>query len=79
MLATNQEQRKPASTSKGTKSTKRHQFDRRIQAFAGYSMVKTGRVQRVQMPVFSRYFVQQMPDFILQMPDFDALQKLVIF
>jgi hypothetical protein len=37
---------------------------------AGYFQVNTGKVQPLQMPVISRSFVQQMPDFILQMPDF---------
>jgi hypothetical protein len=60
-------------------STKKQQFDRQIQAFAGYFRVNTGRVQFLQMPAFSRSFVQQMPDFILQMPDFNAPQKFVIF
>jgi hypothetical protein len=60
-------------------STKKQQFDRQIQAFAGYFRVNTGRVQFLQMPAFSRSFVQQMPDFILQMPDFSAPEQLVIF
>jgi hypothetical protein len=34
-------------------STKKQQFDRQIQAFAGYFRVKTGKVQFLQMPVFS--------------------------
>jgi len=79
LLATNQEQPKAASTSKGTNSTKKQQFGREIQAFAGYFWVKTGRVQFLQMPAFSRSFVQQMPDFILQIPDFNAPQQLAIF
>jgi hypothetical protein len=52
LLATNQEQPKPASTGKGTNSTKKQQFDRKIQAFAGYFRVNTGRVQPLQKPVF---------------------------
>jgi len=51
LLATNQEQPKPASTGKGTNSTKKQQFDREIQAFAGHFRVKTGRVQPLQIPV----------------------------
>jgi hypothetical protein len=47
-----------------------------MQAFAGHLRVKTGRVQSLEMPVFSRSFVQQTPDFILQMADFSAPQKL---
>jgi hypothetical protein len=52
LLATNQEQRKPASTSKGTNGTKRQQFDRKIQAFAGYFRIKTGIMQSLQIPAF---------------------------
>jgi hypothetical protein len=51
LLATNQEQPKPASTGKGTLDTKKQQFDRKIQAFAGYFQVNTGRVQSLQIPV----------------------------
>jgi hypothetical protein len=50
LLATNKEQPKAASTSKGTNSTKKQQFDRKIQAFAGYFQVNTGRVQSLQIP-----------------------------
>jgi hypothetical protein len=53
LLATNQEQPKPASTGKGTNSTKKQQFDRKSQAFAGYFQVNTGRVQSLQIPVFT--------------------------
>jgi hypothetical protein len=53
LLATEREQPKPASTGKGTNSTKKQQFDRKIQAFAGYSRVNTGKVQPLQMPVIS--------------------------
>jgi len=53
LLATNQEQPKAASTSKGSPCTKKQQFDRKIQAFAGYFRVNTGRVQFLQMPVSS--------------------------
>ncbi len=41
-----------------------------MQAFAGYFRVNTGRVQFLQMPAFSRSFVQQLPDFVQQLPDF---------
>ncbi|MEG4208155.1 hypothetical protein QUA20_30090 [Microcoleus sp. Pol7_A1] len=51
MLATNQEQPKPASKGKGTNSTKKQQFDRQIQAFAGYFQVNTGKVHPLQIPV----------------------------
>jgi hypothetical protein len=54
-------------SSKGTVKCKRQ---------AGHLRVKTGRVQSLEMPVFSRSFVQQTPDFILQMADFSARQKL---
>jgi hypothetical protein len=50
LLAINQEQPKPASTGKGTLDTKKQQFDRKSQAFAGYFRVNTGRVQLLQMP-----------------------------
>jgi hypothetical protein len=53
LLATEREQPKPASTGKGTNSTKKQQFDRQIQAFAGYFQVNTGKVQPLQMPVIS--------------------------
>jgi hypothetical protein len=53
LLATKTEQRKPASTSKGMNSTKKQQFDRKSQAFAGYFRVNTGKVQFLQMPAFS--------------------------
>jgi len=39
-------------------------------AVAGHFQLKTGMVQPLQIPVFSRYFVQQTPDFLQQMPDF---------
>ncbi len=38
-----------------------------MQAFAGYFRVNTDRVQFLQMPAFSRSFVQQLPDFVQQM------------
>jgi len=53
LLATNKEQPKAASTSKGTNSTKKQQFDRKIQAFAGYFQVNTGKMQPLQIPVFT--------------------------
>ncbi|MEG4114133.1 MULTISPECIES: hypothetical protein [unclassified Microcoleus] len=53
MLATEREQPKPASTGKGTLATKKQQFDRKLQAFAGYFRVNIGRVQPLQMPVIS--------------------------
>jgi hypothetical protein len=53
LLASKTKQPKPASTNKGTNSTKKQQFDRKIQAFAGYFLVNTGRVQPLQMPVIS--------------------------
>jgi hypothetical protein len=52
-LLTNKEQPKAASTSKGTNSTKKQQFDRKIQAFAGYFQVNTGKMQPLQIPVFT--------------------------
>jgi hypothetical protein len=52
-VATNKEQPKPASTGKGTLDTKKQQFDRKSQAFAGYFPVNTGKVQPLQMPVIS--------------------------
>jgi hypothetical protein len=60
LLATNQEQRKPDSTSKGTNSTKRQQFDRKIPAFAGHFRIKTGIMQSLQKPalylfLYSKY------------------------
>jgi hypothetical protein len=51
----------------------------KVRRKAGYFPVNTGKVQPLQMPVISRSFVQQIPDFILQMPDFNAPQQLVIF
>jgi hypothetical protein len=51
----------------------------KVRRKAGYFPVKTGKVQFLQMPAFSRSFVQQIPDFILQMPDFNAPQQLAIF
>ncbi len=53
LLATEREQPKAASTKKGSPCTKKQQFDRKIQAFAGYFQVNTGRVQPLQMPVIS--------------------------
>jgi hypothetical protein len=51
LLATEKEQPKAASTNKGSPCTKKQQFDRQIQAFAGYFRVNTGRVQPLQIPV----------------------------
>jgi hypothetical protein len=51
LLASEREQPKPASTNKGTLDTKKQQFDRKSQAFAGYFRVNTGRVQPLQIPV----------------------------
>jgi hypothetical protein len=42
---------KTSLNSKGTLDTKKQQFDRKIQAFAGYFRVNTGRVQPLQIPV----------------------------
>jgi hypothetical protein len=53
LLATEREQPKPASTSKGSPCTKKQQFDRKIQAFAGYLQAFAGKVQSLQMPVIS--------------------------
>jgi hypothetical protein len=53
LLATKTKQPKPASTGKGTLDTKKQQFERKSQAFAGYFRVNTGRVQPLQMPVIS--------------------------
>jgi hypothetical protein len=53
LLATEREQPKPASTSKGSSCTKKQQFDRQIQAFAGYFRVNTGKMQPLQIPVFT--------------------------
>jgi hypothetical protein len=50
LLATDREQPKPASTSKGTNSTKKQQFERKSQAFAGYFQVNTGKMQPLQIP-----------------------------
>ncbi|MCC3407966.1 MAG: hypothetical protein JGK17_20710 [Microcoleus sp. PH2017_10_PVI_O_A] len=60
-------------------STKKQQVDRKSQAFAGHFRIKTGMMQSLQMPAFSRSFVQQTPDFVQQMPDFSAPQQLAIF
>jgi hypothetical protein len=72
LLATKREQPKPASTGKGTNSTKKQQFDRQIQAFAGYFQVNTGKVQSLQMPVISLILYCFPPDFIRHLPDFRA-------
>ncbi|WP_333412515.1 hypothetical protein [Microcoleus sp. T2B6] len=53
LLATDREQPKAASTSKGSPCTKKQQFDRKSQAFAGYFPVNTGKVQPLQIPVIS--------------------------
>jgi hypothetical protein len=53
LLATEREQPKPVPTGKGNPCTKKQQFDRQIQAFAGYLQVNTGKVQPLQMPVIS--------------------------
>jgi len=79
LLATEREQPKPASTSKGSPCTKKQQFDRKIQAFAGYFPVNTGKVHPLQIPVISLILYCFPPDFILQMPDFNAPQQLAIF
>jgi hypothetical protein len=70
LLATEREQPKPASTSKGSLCTKKQQFDRKSQAFAGYFPVNTGKVQPLQIPAFRLTLYCFPPDFILQMPDF---------
>jgi hypothetical protein len=51
----------------------------KVRRKAGHFQVKTGKVQSLQMPVFSRSFVQQIPDFIRHLPDFNAPQQLAIF
>ncbi len=48
-------------------------------AIAGHFQIETGMVQSLQIPVFSRYFVQQTHDFVQQMSDFSAPQQLAIF
>jgi hypothetical protein len=53
LLATKKEQRKPASTGKGTNSTKKQQFDRKSQAFAGYFQVNAGKVHPLQIPALA--------------------------
>ncbi|WP_445172604.1 hypothetical protein [Microcoleus sp.] len=50
LLATNKEQPKPASIAKCTLDTKKQQFDRKSQAFAGYFQVNTGKMQPLQIP-----------------------------
>jgi hypothetical protein len=50
LLATERKQPKPASTGKCTLDTKKQQFDRKIQAFAGYFQVNTGKMQPLQIP-----------------------------
>jgi len=52
LLATDREQPKPASTGKCTLDTKKQQFDRKSQAFAGYFPVNTGKVHPLQIPAF---------------------------
>ncbi|MEG4917484.1 hypothetical protein QUB12_30930 [Microcoleus sp. B7-D4] len=52
MLATKTKQPKAASTSKGSPCTKKQQFDRKSQAFAGYFPVNTGKMQPLQIPAF---------------------------
>jgi hypothetical protein len=79
LLATKTKQRKPASTGKCTLDTKKQQFDRKSQAFAGYFQVNTGKVHPLQIPVILLILYCFPPDFILQMPDFSAPQQLVIF
>ncbi|MEG3972058.1 hypothetical protein QUA00_31225 [Microcoleus sp. T2B6] len=73
LLATEREQPKAASTSKGTNSTKKQQFDRKSQAFAGYLQAFAGKVHPLQTPDFILHlpdFILHLPDFILQIPDF---------
>ncbi|MEG3979551.1 MULTISPECIES: hypothetical protein [unclassified Microcoleus] len=53
MLATEREQPKAASTSKGTNSTKKQQFDRKSQAFAGYLQASAGKVHPLQIPALA--------------------------
>ena len=50
-----------------------------MQAFAGYFQVNTGKVQPLQIPAFRLTLYCFPPDFILQMPDFSAPQKLATF
>ena len=79
LLATEREQPKAAPTGQDTNSTKKQQFDRQIQAFAGYFQAFAGKVHPLQIPVFSPDFVLQTPDFILQTPDFRAHKKSANF
>jgi hypothetical protein len=53
LLATEKEQPKPASTSKGSPCTKKQQFDRKSQAFAGYFPVNAGKVHPLQIPALA--------------------------
>jgi len=50
-----------------------------MQAFAGYFRVNTGKVQFLQIPAFSLILYCFPSDFILQIPDFNALQQLALF
>jgi hypothetical protein len=50
-----------------------------LQAFAGYLQAFAGKMQSLQMPVISLILYCKPPDFILQMPDFNAPQQLAIF
>jgi hypothetical protein len=50
LLATDREQPKPASIAKCTLDTKKQQFGRKLQAFAGYFQVNTGKMQPLQIP-----------------------------
>jgi hypothetical protein len=76
LIKNSQNQPQPAKARTAQKSSNLTEKFRRK---AGYVRVNTGKVQFLQMPAFSRSFVQQIPDFILQMPDFNAPQKFVIF
>ncbi len=72
LLATDREQPKPVPTGKGMNSTKRQQYDRQNQAFAGYFRVNTGRVQPLQIPESHALLYSFPPDFIRHLPNFRA-------
>ena len=50
-----------------------------MQAFAGYFPIQSERMQSLQKPELYLFLYSFPPDFIMQMPDFNAPQQLAIF
>jgi hypothetical protein len=57
---------------KARTAQKNSNLTEKVRRKAGYFPVNTGKVQFLQMPVISLILYCFPPDFILQMPDFNA-------